>query len=92
MEKAAAKKKYAKKGQPRRSIPGEKFLLSVLTGAMAQYALSAMFLRKCTKPSRREYVQLLQAHAIGILFLGFLGYIITFIHIPINSILVGARK
>ncbi|KAI5186736.1 protein transport protein SEC61 subunit gamma [Nematocida homosporus] len=51
-----------------------------------------LFLKRATKPSKREYVQLVRAHATGVLLLGFLGYVITFIHIPINNILFGVKR
>jgi len=68
------------------------FLKGAQESLLKQYQLSALFIRKCSKPSKKEYVQLLKAHAAGVLFLGFLGYIITFVHIPINNILVGGKK
>jgi preprotein translocase subunit Sss1 len=33
-------------------------------------------------------MRLLKAHAVGILFLGFLGYVVRLIHIPVNNIIV----
>lgn len=51
-----------------------------------------LFLKRSKKPGKSEYLQMLSAHVKGILMLGFLGYIITFIHIPINNILFGIKK
>lgn len=57
--------------------------------ALAGYARSAkVFLRKCVRPSRKEFVMLSKAHAAGIGFLGVLAYAIKLIHIPINNIIV----
>lgn len=47
-----------------------------------------LFMRKCVRPSRKEFVMLARSHAIGICFLGVLGYAIKLIHIPINNIIV----
>ncbi|KAH9386820.1 protein transport protein SEC61 subunit gamma [Nematocida major] len=51
-----------------------------------------LFLKRSKKPNKAMYMQMLAAHAKGVLMLGFLGYIITFIHIPINNILFGIKK
>lgn len=51
-----------------------------------------LFLKRSKKPGKSEYLQMLSAHMKGVLMLGFLGYIITFIHIPINNILFGIKK
>lgn len=56
------------------------------------FAHVRIFLKKSTKPKKNEYLQLLRAHTTGVLLLGFLGYIITFIHIPINNILFGVKR
>jgi len=51
-----------------------------------------LFLKRSTKPNKKEYKQLLRANLTGVCALGFLGYIITFIHIPINNILFGVKR
>ncbi|KZT52503.1 secE/sec61-gamma protein [Calocera cornea HHB12733] len=48
------------------------------------------FLTRCTKPDKREYIQISRAVAIGFAVMGLLGYFVKLIHIPINNILVGA--
>ncbi|KAI5171572.1 protein transport protein SEC61 subunit gamma [Nematocida sp. LUAm3] len=50
-----------------------------------------LFLKRSTKPNKSEYLQLLRAHGTGVILLGMLGYIITFIHIPINNILFSSK-
>lgn len=52
------------------------------------YNSGKQFLKRTTRPSRKEFMQLLKAEAIGILSLGFLGYFIKLIHILINDVLV----
>ncbi|KAI0068131.1 protein translocase SEC6 [Artomyces pyxidatus] len=47
------------------------------------------FLIRCTKPSQKEFVSLCKAVAIGFAVMGFIGYFVKLIHIPINNILVG---
>ncbi|RHZ67019.1 hypothetical protein Glove_303g153 [Diversispora epigaea] len=47
------------------------------------------FINRCTKPDRREYIKISQAVAMGFLVMGFIGFFVKLIHIPINNILVG---
>ncbi|WWC61717.1 protein translocase SEC61 complex gamma subunit, archaeal and eukaryotic [Kwoniella dejecticola CBS 10117] len=47
------------------------------------------FVNRCTKPSKKEYIQLCRAIAVGFVVMGFIGYFVKLIHIPINNILVG---
>ncbi|GAA5855713.1 hypothetical protein JCM8547_001654 [Rhodosporidiobolus lusitaniae] len=47
------------------------------------------FLTRCTKPDKKEYLQICRAVAIGFAMMGGIGYLVKLIHIPINNILVG---
>ncbi|TNY22068.1 protein transporter Sec61 subunit gamma [Rhodotorula diobovata] len=47
------------------------------------------FINRCTKPDKKEYVQICRAVAIGFAMMGGIGYLVKLIHIPINNILVG---
>ncbi|KAF9454109.1 hypothetical protein NP233_g10947 [Leucocoprinus birnbaumii] len=47
------------------------------------------FLTRCTKPSQKEFTQICKAVAVGFAVMGFIGYFVKLIHIPINNILVG---
>jgi len=47
------------------------------------------FLTRCTKPSQKEFIQICRAVAVGFAVMGFIGYFVKLIHIPINNILVG---
>jgi len=47
------------------------------------------FLNRCQKPDRREYTKLCQAVGVGFLVMGFIGYIVKLVHIPVNNVLVG---
>ncbi|KZS93407.1 secE/sec61-gamma protein [Sistotremastrum niveocremeum HHB9708] len=47
------------------------------------------FVTRCTKPSKKEFIGICRAVAIGFAVMGFIGYFVKLIHIPINNILVG---
>jgi len=49
-----------------------------------------LFINRCTKPDKREFIKISQAVGIGFIVMGVIGYIVKIIHIPINNILVGA--
>ncbi|KAI6115270.1 secE/sec61 [Pisolithus croceorrhizus] len=40
------------------------------------------FLTRCKKPSRNEFLQISRAVAIGFAVMGFIGYFVKLIHIP----------
>ncbi|KDN44364.1 protein translocase SEC6 [Tilletiaria anomala UBC 951] len=47
------------------------------------------FMTRCTKPNQKEYIQICRAVGMGFVVMGFIGYFVKLIHIPINNILVG---
>ena len=49
---------------------------------------STNFFNKCTRPDKAEYTKILQASAMGFLVMGFIGYIIKLVFIPINNIIL----
>jgi len=51
---------------------------------------SARLVKRCTKPDRKEFVKIAVATAIGFAIMGFIGFFVKLIHIPINNIIVGA--
>ncbi|KAH6560010.1 hypothetical protein BASA50_006611 [Batrachochytrium salamandrivorans] len=51
---------------------------------------SAQFLNRCSKPDRKEFVKVTQAVGVGFILMGFIGFFVKLIHIPINNIIVGA--
>ncbi|CAG5082885.1 unnamed protein product [Oikopleura dioica] len=54
------------------------------------YMKDAMrFVRRSTKPDKKEFQKIAFATAIGFLIMGFIGYFVKLIHIPINNIIVG---
>lgn len=54
------------------------------------------FLKRCTKPDRKgmwadsnhvtEFIQICRAVCTGFVIMGFIGYLVKLIHIPINNI------
>ncbi|KAJ1982773.1 Protein transport protein Sec61 subunit gamma [Dimargaris xerosporica] len=51
---------------------------------------SVQLIKRCAKPDRKEFAKICQAVAIGFLVMGFIGYFVKLIHIPINNIIVGS--
>ncbi|CAN8073050.1 unnamed protein product [Agarophyton chilense] len=50
---------------------------------------SVRLVRRCNKPDRKEFLKISQATLIGFAVMGFIGFFVRLIHIPINSILLG---
>jgi len=44
----------------------------------------------CTKPDAREFKKIAIACGIGFAIMGFIGYIVKLVFIPINNIIVGS--
>merc|ERR1711936_46941 len=51
---------------------------------------SVGLVKRCTKPDRKEFQKIAIATAIGFALMGFIGFFVKLIHIPINNIIVGA--
>ena len=51
---------------------------------------SIRLVKRCTKPDRKEFQKIAVATAIGFAIMGFIGFFVKLIHIPINNIIVGA--
>ncbi|KPL93608.1 Pyruvate kinase muscle isozyme [Sarcoptes scabiei] len=49
---------------------------------------SIRLVRRCTKPDRKEFQKIAMATAIGFAIMGFIGFFVKLIHIPINNIIV----
>ncbi|KAF9162228.1 Sec61p translocation complex subunit [Actinomortierella ambigua] len=47
------------------------------------------FINRCTKPDRKEFLQITYAVSMGFFVMGVIGFVVKLIHIPINNILVG---
>lgn len=50
---------------------------------------SLRLVKRCTKPDRKEFNKIAIATAIGFAIMGFIGFFVKLIHIPINNIIVG---
>jgi protein transport protein SEC61 subunit gamma-like protein len=63
----------------------------VLIEPLRQFARDSIHLvKKCTKPDRKEFTLIARATGIGFLIMGFIGFFVKLVHIPINNILVGS--
>nr|CAD7423786.1 unnamed protein product [Timema monikensis] len=49
---------------------------------------SIRLVKRCTKPDRKEFQKIAVATAIGFCIMGFIGFFVKLIHIPINNIIV----
>jgi len=52
---------------------------------------STHLVKKCTKPDKKEFMAIFKATTIGFLIMGFVGFFVKLVHIPINNILVGGN-
>ncbi|CAG0900150.1 unnamed protein product [Cyprideis torosa] len=49
---------------------------------------SIRLVKRCTKPDRKEFQKIAFATAVGFAIMGFIGFFVKLIHIPINNIIV----
>ncbi|KAI8845638.1 hypothetical protein BJ741DRAFT_585395 [Chytriomyces cf. hyalinus JEL632] len=49
---------------------------------------SINLINKCTKPTQTEFFQMAFAIGMGFVIMGFIGFFVKLIHIPINNIIV----
>ncbi|KAK4337315.1 hypothetical protein RND71_043601 [Anisodus tanguticus] len=49
---------------------------------------SIRLVKRCTKPDKKEFQKIAMATAIGFAIMGFIGFFVKLIHIPINNIIV----
>lgn len=47
----------------------------------------SQFLKRCQKPNVKEFMGIAQAVTVGFLVMGFVGFFVKLIHIPINNVL-----
>jgi protein transport protein SEC61 subunit gamma-like protein len=50
---------------------------------------SIWLVKRCTKPNKKEFQKIAMATAIGFAIMGFIGFFMKLIHIPINNIIMG---
>ena len=58
---------------------------------LTEFVRDSKHLVQRTKPDKEEFARVARATGIGFLIMGFIGFFVKIIHIPINNILVGAR-
>eukprot|EP00741_Cyanophora_paradoxa_P006327 tig00000980_g6134.t1 len=51
---------------------------------------SMRLLKRCTKPDRKEFQKIAIATSVGFAIMGFIGFFVKLIHIPINNIIIGS--
>ncbi|GMI03778.1 hypothetical protein TrLO_g11001 [Triparma laevis f. longispina] len=56
---------------------------------IAFYKDCSHLVKKCTKPDKKEFTAIFRATCVGFFIMGFVGFFVKLIHIPINNILVG---
>lgn len=61
----------------------------LIEGPKVFFKESVALVKRCTKPDRREFIQISRAVGVGFLIMGFIGFFVKLIHIPINNIIVG---
>ncbi|KAG8470183.1 hypothetical protein KFE25_008604 [Diacronema lutheri] len=50
---------------------------------------SIRLIKRCTKPDRSEFTKIAIATSLGFAIMGFIGFFVKLIFIPINNIIVG---
>ncbi|XP_048556739.1 protein transport protein Sec61 subunit gamma-like [Triticum urartu] len=51
---------------------------------------SVRLVKRCHKPDRKEFTKVAARMAIGFVVMGFVGFFVKLIFIPINNIIVGS--
>ncbi|SGZ53111.1 CIC11C00000001691 [Sungouiella intermedia] len=46
------------------------------------------FVRKCQKPTKKEYFKIVRAVGVGFVMMGVVGYVVKLLHIPIRYLIV----
>lgn len=71
------------------AAPQNQFLATIEPAR--KFALdSYRLIKRCTKPDAKEFKEIAMATSVGFLIMGFIGYFVKLIHIPINNIIVGS--
>ena len=76
--------------QPHHTMPEAGDITESIITPLKQFAKDSMHLcKKCTKPDKKEFTAIAKATGIGFLIMGFIGFFVKLVHIPINNLLVG---
>lgn len=81
---------------PKKASKGRKYapknsLLAAIAPVTEFANNSISFIRNCKYPEAKEFVQTANATTVGFLAMGFIGFFVKLIHIPINNIIVGSQ-
>lgn len=72
------------------SAPEPQSAFATSVEPIKKFALdSYRLVKRCTKPDAKEFKEIALATTVGFLVMGFIGYFVKLIHIPINHIIVG---
>jgi len=52
---------------------------------------SQRLIRGCTKPDAKEFKKIASSCSLGFALMGFIGYLVKIVFIPINNIIVGGQ-
>ena len=63
---------------------------TMLTQAVDFKNNSVNFFQKCKKPGKQEYMKILYACFMGFIVMGFIGYLVKLVFIPINNIILSS--
>ncbi|KAI9339961.1 hypothetical protein BDR26DRAFT_861890 [Obelidium mucronatum] len=63
-------------------------LTEIIDGPKQFIKDSINLINKCTKPTQTEFFQMAGAIGMGFVIMGFIGFFVKLIHIPINNIIV----
>ncbi|KND02573.1 protein translocase SEC61 complex gamma subunit, archaeal and eukaryotic [Spizellomyces punctatus DAOM BR117] len=64
-------------------------ITELIDGPRQFFKEGVQLVNRCTKPDKREFIKVTQAVSVGFLIMGFIGFFVKLIHIPINNIIVG---
>jgi len=79
----------AKKTVVADDLPSNSFQAAIAPAK--QFGLDSIrLINRCTKPDAKEFKKIALATTVGFLVMGFLGFIVKLVHIPINNIIVGS--
>ena len=78
-------------GKHGRAAGGMEALKEILDGPTGFAKESVALLKRCAKPDKKEFLQIVQAVSTGFLMMGFIAFFVKLIHIPINNIIVGTH-
>jgi|TARA_B100000131_G_scaffold219912_2_gene211428 protein transport protein SEC61 subunit gamma-like protein len=78
-------------GRPRLAAPSTMEVADVVAKPMRDFAKdSVRLVKKCTKPDAREFWKIASRTATGFVVMGFVGFFVKLIFVPINQIILSS--